>query len=60
LAAAPSIAPVRNFSETGAALDAPVGIPEHFTLMIEADHIDVPCRIVWRKPSRIGVRFVKT
>jgi hypothetical protein len=53
---------VRNFSETGAALDvsSPVGIPEHFTLMIEADHIDMPCRVIWRKQSRIGVCFVKT
>ena len=51
---------VRNFSETGAALDvvSPIGIPEHFTLLIEADHVDFPCHVVWRKPSRIGVRFV--
>ena len=53
---------VRNFSETGAALDviSPVGIPENFTLMIEADHIDVTCRVVWRKQSQIGVCFVKS
>jgi phosphate transport system protein len=32
---------VRNLSETGAALEviSPVGIPERFTLVIEADHI---------------------
>jgi hypothetical protein len=50
---------VRNLSEAGAALEviSPVGIPEHFTLVIEADHIHVPCRVVWRKEKRIGVHF---
>ena len=50
---------VRNLSETGAALEvnSPVGIPEHFTLMIEPNHIHVPSRIVWRKDTRIGVYF---
>ena len=50
---------VRNLSETGAALEvsSPVGIPEQFTLVIEADHIHVPCRVVWRKDTRIGVHF---
>ena len=50
---------VRNVSDTGAALDvtSPVGIPDHFTLLIESDYIQAPCRVVWRKQSRIGVRF---
>ncbi|MBR0707950.1 PilZ domain-containing protein [Bradyrhizobium liaoningense] len=50
---------VRNFSDAGAALDvvSPVGIPEHFTLVVEADHSRLLCRIVWRKEKRIGVRF---
>ena len=50
---------VRNLSETGAALEvsSPVGIPQQFTLVIEVDHIHVPCRIVWRKDTRIGVHF---
>jgi hypothetical protein len=50
---------VRNFSESGAALDviSPVGIPERFTLLIEADQNQLPCRVVWRKEKRIGVRF---
>ena len=41
---------VRNLSETGAALDvtSPVGIPEHFTLLIDSDHIHIPCRVVCR------------
>jgi PilZ domain len=50
---------IRNLSETGAALEviSPVGIPERFTLVIEADDIHVPCRVVWRKEKRIGVHF---
>ena len=50
---------VRNLSSTGAALDvtSPVGIPEHFTLVIQADGIHLPCQVVWRKERRIGVRF---
>jgi PilZ domain len=50
---------VRNLSETGAALEvsSPVGIPERFTLVIEPNHIHVPCRVVWRKETRIGVHF---
>ena len=50
---------VRNLSETGAALEviSPVGIPERFTLVVEADHRHLPCRIVWRKEKRIGVHF---
>jgi hypothetical protein len=50
---------VSNLSETGAALEvnSPVGIPDLFTLVIEPDHIHVPCRVVWRKEKRIGVHF---
>ena len=50
---------VRNFSDTGAALDvtSPVGIPEHFTLSIKADGAHLACTVVWRKEKRIGVRF---
>ena len=50
---------VRNFSDTGAALDvtSPVGIPEHFTLTIKAEGVHLPCTVAWRKEKRIGVRF---
>ena len=50
---------VRNWSETGAALDvaSPVGIPDRFTLALVADGTLQPCQVVWRKPNRIGVRF---
>lgn len=50
---------VRNFSDTGAALDvtSPVGIPDHFTLFVHAEGKHLSCTVVWRKGKRIGVRF---
>ena len=50
---------VRNFSDTGAALDvtSPVGIPDRFTLFIQADGTSLACTVVWRKEKRIGVKF---
>jgi hypothetical protein len=51
---------VRNLSGTGAALDvaSPVGIPDLLTLSIEAEQGSRPCKVVWRKENKIGVRFV--
>lgn len=51
---------VRNMSESGAAIEveSPLGIPDAFTLVIEADHVSRPCRVSWRKGKRIGVKFV--
>ena len=50
---------IRNFSETGAALEviSPIGIPEEFSLVIETDNLTRQCRVVWRKERRIGVTF---
>jgi len=50
---------VRNLSAIGAALDvaSPLGIPEEFDLLIEADHLRHRCRVVWRSERRIGVAF---
>jgi hypothetical protein len=50
---------VRNMSNTGAALDvtSPVGIPDHFTLVLSADRSHMPCHVVWRKEKRIGIAF---
>jgi hypothetical protein len=50
---------VRNLSETGASLEviSPVGIPDRFTLVVDTEGSKRPCRIVWRKEKRIGVRF---
>ena len=50
---------VRNLSDRGANLEveSPVGIPDDFTLSIEADHVLRQCRVIWRTNHRIGVRF---
>jgi hypothetical protein len=50
---------VRNLSETGAALEivSPLYIPDRFTLVVRADQLKRPCRIVWHKERRIGVAF---
>jgi PilZ domain len=50
---------VRNLSSSGAALGvtSPVGIPEKFTLIVPGDGLHLPCRVVWRNISRIGVTF---
>ena len=51
---------IRNLSNSGAALEvvSPVGIPDHFDLVILAEHLHRPCRVIWRKEKRIGVAFV--
>jgi hypothetical protein len=48
---------VRNRSPLGASLvvAAPIGIPDHFELWMDGDHI--PCVVIWRKPTQIGVEF---
>jgi len=50
---------IRNLSDTGAALDvtSPIGIPDAFTLILESEQTQRPCRVVWRKEKRIGVTF---
>ena len=51
---------VRNLSETGACLkvESPIGIPETFDLVFESDQSGRPCRVVWRKDTQIGVKFL--
>jgi PilZ domain len=50
---------VRNLSDTGAALDvtSPIGIPGTFILVLESEHVQRSCRVVWRKARRIGGTF---
>jgi hypothetical protein len=50
---------VRNISSNGARVDIvnPVGLPESFTLVIEADQFMRRCRAVWSDQQRIGVAF---
>ena len=50
---------VRNISQTGARIDiaSPVGVPEVFILVIEADHFMRRCHAVWSSERHIGVAF---
>ena len=50
---------IRNMSASGAALqvESQSGIPDQFTLVIPADGLHMPCRVAWRKASRLGVAF---
>jgi hypothetical protein len=41
----------------GLDVSSPIGIPEHFTLVLAADGHHKPCHVVWRKEKRIGVAF---
>jgi hypothetical protein len=51
---------IRNMSETGAmlAVESPLGIPDDFTLLIKPELKKRNCRVAWRGPDRIGVKFV--
>jgi hypothetical protein len=50
---------VRNISSGGARLDIanPIGLPESFTLVIQADQFMRRCHAVWSNDQRIGVAF---
>ncbi len=50
---------VRNISSGGARLDVanPFGLPQSFTLVIQADQFRRPCHPVWCSDTRIGVAF---
>jgi len=51
---------VKNLSPFGAMVEVQsvIGIPDEFTLVIKADHFKRDCKVIWRKPTRIGVRFI--
>lgn len=51
---------IRNLSTTGASVEVttPMGIPDEFSLTVEMEHRTRPCKVVWRKETRIGVAFV--
>jgi hypothetical protein len=50
---------VRNLSATGAAIEVPdfTGIPDHFGLTLEMESVERRCQVMWRRKSRIGIRF---
>ena len=51
---------VKNLSGTGALLqvESVIGIPDQFTLFIETEKFKRDCQVVWRQPTRLGIRFV--
>lgn len=53
------ICTVSNISATGASIEVtnPAETPGRFTLVLEMESIARPCKVVWRKKTRIGVRF---
>lgn len=50
---------VRNLSPAGALLEvaSQIGIPDDFVLVIDADHRQQPCHVIWRTATRMGVEF---
>jgi hypothetical protein len=50
---------VRNLSTSGAALEvfSEIEIPGRFVLCLPNDGLELACRVIWRKPTRIGVAF---
>jgi hypothetical protein len=49
---------IRNLSDTGAMLQvAPLGIPNHFDLRLDAPVPSHPCTVRWRTDSAMGVSF---
>jgi hypothetical protein len=58
---------LRDISSTGAQIEmtknkynadgSPDAVPNHFTLLIPLDKIAVDCQSMWRRGSRLGVRF---
>lgn len=50
---------VRNLSATGASIEGTrlAEAPDTFTLTLEMESAARPCRVVWRRQARIGVRF---
>jgi hypothetical protein len=50
---------VRNISPAGACLEvaSQIGIPDDFVLMVESDHLQQPCHVIWRTATRMGVEF---
>jgi len=50
---------VRNLSPAGACLEvaSQIGIPDQFMLVIDTDHLQQPCHVIWRTATRMGVAF---
>ncbi|MDP1924464.1 MAG: PilZ domain-containing protein, partial [Thiobacillus sp.] len=50
---------IRNLSATGASIEGSnlAQVPDAFTLVLEMETAERPCVVVWRKKTRIGIRF---
>lgn len=50
---------VRKISGDGANLEveSQVGIPDSFDLVINTEHTNYHCHVVWRKARRMGIAF---
>lgn len=50
---------VRNLSPAGACLEvaSQLGIPDEFVLVVDVDHVKMPCHVIWRTATRLGVAF---
>jgi hypothetical protein len=53
-------ATVRNISDAGALLqvESILDVPDEFVLIIQAEAFKRRCKIAWRRPKALGVRFV--
>ena len=51
---------VRNLSPTGACLEVDsAAVPvDEFDLVIMPEYLSRKCRVAWRQPQKIGVRFI--
>ena len=52
---------VRNLSKAGALIQATstYSIPKEFDLLVELEELDVRCEVVWRRGTKVGVRFLE-
>lgn len=50
---------VRNLSAAGARVDiaSPIGLPDNFLLVIEADQFTRRCRPIWKTERQLGLAF---
>lgn len=50
---------VRRMTERGATieLESPIGIPDHFHLLIPDEGPPLPCKIVWQSEKELGLEF---
>ena len=51
---------IRNLSDTGACLEIESSLVpvDEFNLVIKPEFLTRRCQVAWRKPQKIGVRFI--